>query len=100
MEEGRYKMLNFQMSNLDTKFINEKIQQVFNKLDSSAKIKIALDLFFAMSEEGDIGITTHMKATLCVEKTYLQCTKADSIKIHGKFENFDVVERSRTSKTK
>ena len=64
MEKGRYKMLNFQMSKLDTKFINEKIQEVFNKLDSSAKIKIALDFFFAMSEEGDIGITTHMKATL------------------------------------
>ena len=42
MEIGRHEVFNFQMSNLDTKIINEKLEEVFNKLDSAAKIIIAL----------------------------------------------------------
>ena len=42
MENGRHKVSNFQMSNLDTKVISEKLEEVFNKLDSAAKIIIAL----------------------------------------------------------
>ena len=33
MENGRHKVINFQMSKLDTKVINEKLEEVFNKLD-------------------------------------------------------------------
>ena len=42
MENGRNKVFNFQMSKLDTKIISEKLEEVFNKLDSAAKINIAL----------------------------------------------------------
>ena len=42
MENGKHKVFNFQMSKLDTKIINEKLEEVFNKLDSAAKINIAL----------------------------------------------------------
>ena len=40
MENGRHKVFNFQISKLDTKIINEKLEEVFNKRDSAAKIKI------------------------------------------------------------
>ena len=33
---------NFQMSKIDTKIINEKLEEVFKKLDSAAKINIAI----------------------------------------------------------
>ena len=42
MENGRHKVFNYHMSKLDTKIINEKLEEVFNKLDSAAKINIAL----------------------------------------------------------
>ena len=42
MENVRQKVLTFQMSKLDTKIINQKHTEVFNKLDSAAKINIAL----------------------------------------------------------
>ena len=42
MENGRHKVFNFQMSKIDTKIINENFEEVFNKLDSAAKINIAL----------------------------------------------------------
>ena len=40
MERGRHKAMNIQMYKLETKTINEN--EVFNKLDSAAKINIAL----------------------------------------------------------
>ena len=49
------------MSKLDTKIINEKLEEVFNKLDSAAKIISLLDFFFVMTQRESIGITTHTK---------------------------------------
>ena len=53
MENGRHKVFNFQMSKLDTKIINEKLKEVFNKLDSAAKINIALGFVLRNVETGD-----------------------------------------------
>ena len=43
MKSGTQKVINFQKSKLDTKFINEKLESVFNKLDSATKINHALE---------------------------------------------------------
>ena len=53
MENGRYKVFNFQMSKLDTNNINEKFEEVSNKLDSAAKIIIALGFDLQNIETGD-----------------------------------------------
>ena len=42
LENGRRKVFNFQMSKLDAKVINEKLEEVFNKLGSASNINIAL----------------------------------------------------------
>ena len=42
MENGRHKVFNFQLSKLDSNLVNEKLDQVFEKLDCAAKINIAL----------------------------------------------------------
>ena len=42
MENGRSRVFTFQMSKLDTKLINEKLDEVFNKLDSAAEINNTL----------------------------------------------------------
>ena len=41
IKNGRHKVFNFHMRRLDTKKINDKLE-VFNELDSAAKINIAL----------------------------------------------------------
>ena len=41
MENGKHKVFNIQMSKLDSKIINKKLEEVFNKSDSAAKINIA-----------------------------------------------------------
>ena len=37
IENGRHKVFNFQRSNLISKIINDKLEEVFNKLDSALK---------------------------------------------------------------
>ena len=50
------------MSKLDTKIINQKLEEVFNKLDSAANINIALG--FVFQNIVNIDISTPMKLML------------------------------------
>ena len=64
-ENGRHMVFNFPMWKLDTKFINEKMEEVFNKLISTAKKWISVsDWFFVMSKGENVGINTHTKLNL------------------------------------
>ena len=91
--KGRHKIFNFQMSKLDTKIINKKLEGVFNKLDSAAKINIALGFVLRNIETGEYRyLYAHENKTL-FEKSHLLCTKADLITIQGKVEKFEIVEQ-------
>ena len=93
MENGRHKVFNFQMSKLDTKIINEKLEEVFNKLDSAAKINIALGFVLRNIETGEYRYFYAHENNTLFEKTHLLCTKADLKTIQGKVEKFDIVEQ-------
>ena len=80
------------MSKLDTKIINEKLEEFFNKLDSAAKINIALGFVHRIIETGNYRYFYAQKKQYFVEKCHLLCTKADLITIRGKVEKFDIVE--------
>ena len=41
IETGRYQIFNFQKSKLDTKVINEKLDEIIKKMDSAVKTNIA-----------------------------------------------------------
>ena len=81
------------MSKLDTKIINEKHEEVFNKLDSAAKINIALGFFLRNIETGEYRYFYAYESNTLFEKSQLLCTKADLITIQGKVEKFDIVEQ-------
>ena len=93
MENGRHKVFNFQMSKLDTKIINEKLEEVFNKLDSAAKINTALGFVLRNVETGEYRYYYAHENNTLFEKSHLLCTKADLITIQGKVEKFDIVEQ-------
>ena len=93
LENGRHKVFNFQMSKLDTKIINEKLEEVFNKLDSAAKINIALGFVHRNLETGEYRYFYAHENNTLFEKSRLLCTKADLITIQGKVEKFDIVEQ-------
>ena len=92
-ENGRNKVFNFQMSKLDTKVINEKLEEVFNKLDSAAKINIALGFVLRNIETGEYRYFYAHENNTLFEKSHLLCTKAHLITIQGKVEKFDIVEQ-------
>ena len=81
------------MSKLDTQIINEKLEEVFNKLDSAAKINIALGCDLLNIETGEYQLFYAHENNTLFEKSHLLCTKADLITIQGKVEKFDFVEQ-------
>ena len=81
------------MSKLDTKIINEKLEEVFNKLDSAAKINIALGFVLRNIETGEYCYFFAHENNTLFEKSHLLCTKVDLITLQGKVEKFDIVEQ-------
>ena len=93
MENGRHKVFNFQMSKLETKTINEKLEEVFIKLDSAAKINIAQGFVLRNIGTGEYGYFYAHENNTLLEKSRLLYTKADLVTIQGKLEKFDIVEQ-------
>ena len=82
------------MSELDSKVINEKLEEAFHKLNSAAKIIIIpLGLVLQTIETGEFrNFYTHENNTL-FKKSQLLCTKTEMITLQGKAEKFDFVEQ-------
>ena len=93
MSNGRHKLFNFQMSKLDTKIINKKLEEVFNKLDSAVKINIALGFVLRNIEIGEYQDFYDHENNTSFERSPLLCTKADLRTIQGKLEKFDIAEQ-------
>ena len=74
MENGRHKVLNFQMSKLDTKTIKGKLGEVFNNLDSAAEINIALGFVLRNIETGEFKCFYAHKNKTLFKKSDVLCT--------------------------
>ena len=48
LENGRHKVINFQLSNLDQDLVHEKLDHVFENLDCAAKVNMLWDLCYAI----------------------------------------------------
>ena len=92
MTNGRHEVFNFETSKLDTKMVNVKLEEVFNKLNFAGKINIAMGFVLRTIETGEYVDYAHENNYL-FEKSHLLCTKADLITIHGNVENFDIEEQ-------
>ena len=71
MKNGKHKLFNIQMSKLDTKIVNEKLEEAFNKLDSATKINISLGFVLRNIETGEYRyFYAHENNTLFENPTY------------------------------
>ena len=93
MDNGGHNVFNFQMAKLDTKIINERLEENFNKLNSAAKIIVALGFVLRNIEIGEYQCFYAHKNNTLFEKFNYLCTKADLITIQGKVEKVDIVEQ-------
>ena len=81
------------MSKLDTKINNEKLEEVFNKLDSAAKINIVLGFVLRSIETGENRYFHINESKDLFERSHLLlCAKADLITIQ-EVEKFVFVEQ-------
>ena len=77
MENGRPKIFNIQLSKLDSKIINEKLEDVFNKLASAAKINIAVDFLLRNIETGEYQFLYAHENNTLFKKSHFLSSKAD-----------------------
>ena len=84
MENGRHKVFNFQLSKLDPNLVNEKLDQVFEKLDFAAKINISLGFVLRKIETGEYRYFYAHENNTLFDKSILFCTKADLTTIQNK----------------
>ena len=81
------------MSKLDTKVINEKLEEVFKKRVSAAKIDFALCFVLHDVETGENRFYYELENNPLFEKSISLCTKSDLITTMGTIEKFDFVEQ-------
>ena len=92
MENGRHKVFSFQLLKLVPNLVNEKLDQVFEKLDCAAKINIALGFLLRNIEtSGYRYFYAHENNTL-FDKYILLFTKADLTTIQNKVNKQDIIE--------
>ena len=93
MENERHKLYNFLMSKLDTKVINDKLEEVFKKRVSAAKIDFALCFVLHDVETGEYRFYYELENKTLFEKSISLCLKSDLITTMGTIEKFDFVEQ-------
>ena len=92
MENGRHRVFNFKLSKLDPNEINEKLKEVFEKLNCAAKLNLALGFILRNVHTGEYRyFYAHEKNTF-VEKSHLLCSKGDLVSLQDKVEKMDLVE--------
>ena len=92
MENGRHKVLNFQLSKLDPNLVNEELDQVFEKLDCAAEINIALGFVLRNIETGEYRYFYPLENNTLFDKSILLCTKGDLTTIQNKVKKQDIIE--------
>ena len=92
MENGRPKVFNFQFSKLDPNLVNEKLDQVFEKLDCAAKINIALGFVLRNIETSENRYFYAYENNTLFDKSILLCTKPDLTTIQNKVNKQDIIE--------
>ena len=71
MENGRHNLFNFQLPKSDTKIMNEKLKDFFNKLTSAAKVDIALIFVLRNVQTGEYRYYFAHENNPLVEKLHL-----------------------------
>ena len=92
MENGRHRVFNFKLSNLDPNEINEKLKEVFEKLNCAAKVNLALGFILRNLDTDEYRYFYAHENNTFFEKSHLLCTKGDLVSLQDRVEKMDLVE--------
>ena len=92
IENGHQMVFNFQFSKLDPTLVDEKLDQVFEKLDCAAKINIALGFVLCIIEASENRYFYAHENNTLFDKSMLLCTKADLTNKQNEINKQDILE--------
>ena len=92
VEHGRQEVFNFSLSNLDTKEINEKLNEVFANHNCAAKINIALGFLLQNIETNDYRYFYPHENNLLLDRAFLLSNRNDLLNIQNEIEKLDLIE--------
>ena len=72
--------------------VNEKLDQVFEKLDCTAKTNIACGFVLQNAEIGEFRCFNSHESKTLFDKSMLRCTKADLTNSWRKFNKQDIIK--------
>ena len=91
-EHGRHDVFNFSLLHLDTKEINEKLDEIFANLNCAAKINPALGFLLRNLETNDYRYYYPHERNLLLDRAFLLSKRNDLINLRNEFEKLDLIE--------
>ena len=92
MENGRHRVFNFNLSKLDPNEINEKLKEVFEKLNCAAKVNLALGFILRNVDTDEYRYFYAHENNTFFEKSHLLCSKGDLVSLQDRVEKMDLVK--------
>ena len=92
MENGRHRLFIFKLSKLDPNEINEKLKEVFEKLNCAAKVNLALGFILRNVDTDEYRYFYAHENNTFFEKSHLLCSKGDLVSLQDRVEKMDLVE--------
>ena len=92
MENGRHRVFNFKLSKLDHSEINEKLREVFEKLNCAAKINLFLGFILQNVDTDEYRYFYAHEKNNFFERSHLLCSKEDLVSLQYRVEKMDLVE--------
>ena len=93
MENGRHQVFNFKLSKLDPNEINEKLKEIFAKLNCADKVNLALGFILRNVDTDEYRYLFAHENNTPFEKSHLLCSKGDLVCLQDRIEKMDLVER-------
>ena len=91
---GRQYVFNFASTNVTPKFLQEKIQQVFESVLCAAKVNLALGFVLRNVEDGSYRYFYAHENSLLVERSLLIAHKEDMTEFQQRLDDLNIVELS------
>ena len=92
MGNGRHRVFNFKLSKLDPNEINDKREEVFEKLNCAAKLNPALELILRNVDTDEYRYFYAHENNSFFEKSCLLCSKGDLVSLQDRIEKMDLEE--------
>ena len=91
-ENGRQEVSNFSLSNLDTKEVKEKLNEVFLNLNCAGKINIVLGFLLQNIETNNYRYYYPHENNLLLNRAFQLSNKNDLLNIQNEIEKLDLIE--------